>query len=150
MCREHAILQKISELQFNLDLSMHHLYFALKALPCSKKRHVQASNIFCMKAQLTLETCISRLLYLDHLLRRSCIMKTLTLLLCAVNCISKFWCMLCTIAASFKGNNGLQVVLNKNLLYSQRSWAVGCIEEKHVVFPSYRLYCPCQGYCIFD
>ena len=82
-----------------------------------KKRHLQGNNIFCMTAQLKLETYTSRLLYPNQFLRRSCILNRHTFCseLCTVSLwtskiqvhIWKIYCMLCTIAASFKGDNGL-------------------------------------------
>ena len=112
---------------FNYDwiwtFSGHHLYFALKALPCWIKSSTLAGNqcTLHMKAQLKLEKCTS---WKDccilniFFLRRSCILKTT--LLSAVNCVLylcenvkiqahvwKIYCMLCTISAPFKGDNGL-------------------------------------------
>ena len=78
---------------FNYDwiwtFSRHHLYFALKALPCWIKSSTLAGNQYTlyMKAQLKLEKCTSwkDCCILNIFLRRSCILKTT--LLSAVNCV---------------------------------------------------------------
>ena len=66
---------------------------------------------------------------------------TVSLWICKIQVhIWKIYCMLCTIAASFKGDNGCRLYWTKHGCIPQLQWAVGCIEQKMVVFPSYRLY----------
>ena len=113
------VLSKKEHVQ--IEHAGHHLYLALKSDPLLKKvRHFQGNNILCVHESTTetsdmhFKTAISW-----FCLKRSCILTTT--LLSAVTCVlylrehvkyrhAHVWnilCMLCTIAAPFKGDHGL-------------------------------------------